>query len=266
MATMRRMSQRGLWSKGFVVIVATFFATHSHAQITIIPQEQLTEATNPTLATGAKMVFDCGEAISFGIIEESGGAWSSRIKWSEQTDKKLTISRITTSCNCLEAKWNKREAVAASRGEIEIVYHPKGHAGKVEQKIFIYTDLSDTHPTAIVRVVGMVTASADRSGDYPHTCGTLRLKCKEVMVDGESQVRIAVMNGGSTPLTITQDNNLSLGGVKAHTEPTTLQPLEEGDLVIETGERNAQSHKVLYLKGIDTAPRNRKIEIKEAEN
>lgn len=245
---------------GVVLLLLTCSATQ--AQLTIIPQNKVQEAANPTLAEGAQMQFDGEGILNFGTIEEDCGEWHGEIRWREKSGQRLTITRIQTSCSCLKVSWERRKSSNASSGVVGVTYLPKGHAGVVDQKFFVYTTLSESHPTAIVRVKGKVTPSTDRSGDYPHSCGTLLMRSKEARfgaTDG-NRVRIAVMNGGSSPLRITHDNTLSLGGVKAYTEPEQLNPGEEGDLVVEypkPRESNAQ----LYLRGVDTPPRNRKVEL-----
>ena len=256
--------KRGLWI-AIVAVVAILATPHStYAQIRIIPREAIEEAANPSTIEGEHLIFENGSKLSFGTISEDLPAWKGTLHWSAAEGERLTITRIKTSCGCLVAKWDRRGSIDAGSGTIEVEYLPKGHAGEVMQRIFIYTTLSESTPTAIVQVVGTVTHSADRSGDYPHSAGTLLLRQKEVFVSPEGgSARVAVMNGGSSPLTITHDGRMSVGGVKAYTEPRVLQSGEEGDLVIEWVPDGGPT--MLYLGGVNAPPRERKIEI-EIEN
>lgn len=228
------------------------------AQMVIIPQERVQEAANPSTIAHSVLHFEGGERVSFGTIGEDCGKWQTTLRWS--SSQSVTISRITTSCGCLLADWSRRESTNATDGTIEITYHPKGHAGEVEQKIFIYTSLSNDKPTAIVRVVGRVEASADRSSLYPHRAGTLGLRSKSVRLSArERTMEIAVMNCGSVPLSVTHDKRLSIGGVVAYTKPAVLEVGKEGVLVVEMEPDGTPP--MLYLAGVNAPPRERKIEI-----
>lgn len=248
---------------GITVLCGALVALVSpcRAQITIIPQKSLEEAANPTSVEGSTLRFENGGTLSFGTIGEDDGLWQGEIAWRTTDGKKLSITRITTSCNCVVAEWNRKANTSAKSGTIGVKYYPKGHGGKVEQRLLIYTSLSHDKPSAVVKIVGTVTPSANRSGDYPHQMGTLLVRQKSVSLPAEGGVaRIAVMNGGSTPLEVSHDATLTLGGVKAYTVPARLESGEEGDLVVEIEPDGEPA--ILYLKGVNAPPRARKIEIK----
>lgn len=250
------------WAKGIIVTLGALVASVgvSYAQIKIIPQSTIKEAANPTLVQGSNLEFAHNGTLSFGTIGEESGCWQGEIEWHTTDGKKASITRITSSCNCLEVVWSRRDNTASKSGKIGVKYYPKGHAGKVTQRLFIYTTLSDQRPSAMVKVVGEVTPSADRSGDYAYTMGTLRLRQKSVKMDSKGGIgRVAVMNGGSTPLHITHDAKMTLGGVKAYTQPATIESGEEGDLIIEYAPNGEPP--ILFLGGIAAPPRERKIEI-----
>ncbi len=230
------------------------------AQIRIIPQEQLQEAANPSTIEEQAMLFVQGNKVSFGTIGEDSEPWRTTLGWHSAEGKRLTITQIKTSCGCLVTEWDKRSATNATEGSIAIEYRPKGHIGGIRQRIFVYTTLSDTKPTAIVEIVGTVEPSANRSSLYPHNAGTLGLRTKQVKMPAEGgEVEIAVMNCGSEPLRVEHDQRMSLGGAQAHTEPKVLQSGEEGVLVVEY--KPEDTLPMLYLKGVNAPPRERRIEI-----
>lgn len=250
--------QIGRWMVAIAVIMAT---SPLCAQLRIIPREEVEEAANPTVVEGEQMSFEEGENISFGTIGEDDEPWAVTLHWSSR--KALTITRIKSSCGCLKCAWDRRSSTNVTQGTLNIEYHPKGHSGNIEQRLFIYTTLSNEHPTAIVSIGGKVTASEDHTSRYPHRLGTLGLRSRRVSLpDGGGVMRIAVMNCGSTPLRITHDNRLSLGGVTAHTEPEVLEGGQEGTLHIEWRRSTTDNMPpMLYLQGVNTPPRERKIEI-----
>ena len=247
------------------VIVALVWAIFAptvmlRAQLPTIPKE-VRKAAMPTTLEGEWMLFEGGTTHSFDTISEDDTSWHTQLHWSAKEGNKLTITRIQSSCGCLVAKLDRRMSVNASEGVIDVTYYPKGHAGKVNQRLFVYTTLSEEKPTAIITIVGRVTPSLDRSGDYPHSIGVLGLRQKSAAVpERGGEARIAVMNCGSTPLRISHDKRLSTPNLTAHTEPEVLEKGAEGDLVITYTPTKGEAL-MLYLTGINTPPRERKIEV-----
>ena len=66
-------------------------------------------------------------------------------------------------------------------------------------RIFVYTQLSDKMPTAILHLTGTVIASELTDGDYPYAMGTLRLKQQSVRFarEGLQSERIECLNTGA---------------------------------------------------------------------
>lgn len=247
----------------FVALVVASLPT-AHAQMTIIPQSKINQVANPTTAHSELMEFANEGVIEVGTISEDQTEWNGQIEWKNVGNKPIAITRIQTTCSCVNSKFDKRPTNAGEQSSIEVKFVPKGRLGGVEQRLFVYTTLSDKYPTAIIQLRGRVTPSADKSGNYHHSCGTLLLMQTQVSFDAEGMqcAEIAVMNGGSTPLTITHDQRLSHPALRANTEPTTLAPGQEGNLVISYNPSNkAAIPPLLYLKGINTSPRERQIKV-----
>lgn len=232
------------------------------AQIRIIPQESLEEAANPSTIGEEVMLFEEGTKVSFGTIGEDSEPWHTTLHWRNSVEgRRITITQVKTSCGCLVAEWDKRQSINASEGTLTVTYHPKGHAGEVAQRIFVYTTLSESKPTAIVECFGKVEPSADHTSRYPLLMGTLGLRNRTVTLPAEGgAMEIAVMNCGSEPLRVTHDVRMSVGGVGAYTLPHVLQPGEEGVLVVEY-KPEGNTPPMLFLEGVNIPPRERKIEI-----
>ena len=234
-------------------------------QIRIVAPEAIQEAAHPSVAEGATMTFAEGNTISFGAITEDSPAWSTTLHWSNGDGGKTTITRITTSCSCITAKWDKRRSMEARSGTIEVIFTPKGHIGSVGYKLFVYTTLSESRPTAVVEIKGRVEPATDGGSLYPYLRGALALRQQSVKLPaGGGKVRVAVKNVGSEPLTVTHDKELTTSGIVAYTEPRVLTKGEEGFLWVEyeKGKRSVQqAPPMLYLDGVNTPPRKRKIEL-----
>ena len=240
------------------------------AQIRIVPRAQLDSIARPTAVAAGAMCFECGEVCSFGTIDELSGAWRRRVVWRNTTSEPIVITHVKSSCGCLRAETVRGAVAAGAEGWIELCYLPRGHAGAVEQRLLIYTPLSAERPTAVLRVVGQVTASADRSDDYPYTRGALRLRRDGVTFTGRGvqQERIACLNGGTTSLTLRADTLLTSAGLTMQCVPQILAAGEEGSLIVsyDPAKRvHPERLLKLYIDGLPLAPRQRMVEVNIVE-
>ena len=97
------------------VVAAIFVYGTASAQIKLIPRERLDSVANPRTVEGAKMQFKGGAIVSFGTISEDAGKWQRSIEWRNGGDNTLVVTRVTTSCSCLQAVVQKG-AVKAGDG------------------------------------------------------------------------------------------------------------------------------------------------------
>ncbi|MBR4995850.1 MAG: DUF1573 domain-containing protein [Alistipes sp.] len=255
--------------RGVVILLwllVSALGAECRAQIKIIPQSVLDSVANPKTVTGARMVVEGGDVVLFGCISEDSAAWRKVIVWRNGGDKPLTITSVRTSCSCLKAEAERKVVKGGEKATIAVAYYPKGHPGKVEQRIYIYTNLSDTTPTAVVKVRGEVQPSADRRGDYPFYRGALRLRQDTVVLDGDrrQEVRIACLNSSERAMRLSADTLLSSAGITLRSEPAVLQGGAEGDLVVTYTPRAEKQEKGLnlYIKGLALPLRERLIRVK----
>ena len=247
------------------VVVATLLCAVQllNAQIRIIPQEVVRKAAESEVV-GNALQFHPNRA-DFGTIEEMSGAWQGRVALRNEGTDTLAITQIKTTCGCLKAEVAKRIVTPKETVAVALKYYPRGHAGKVKQRVLLYTNLSNEKPSAVLSLTGVVTASEDRSDDYPYTRGVLRLRQDTIRLSGAKEVqRIAIMNGGSTVLKLTVDANLLPKGVSVRFEPAVIGPKGEGDMVVEYapqgGESTTKGGKI-YVQGLNLPPRQSAISV-----
>ena len=138
-------------ARGWILaLVATVAVATAEAQIRLIPQAKVDSARN-VATEQVGMAFE-RTTIDFGELPEEGGAWCSAVQWQNAGREQITIIRITTSCGCLQVENDRSTVEAGGRGELRLTYHPKGHAGRVSQRIFVYTDRSGRRPAAVLTV------------------------------------------------------------------------------------------------------------------
>lgn len=231
------------------------------AQMVLIPQQVRDSVNMQTTVADSPLIASNGGKVAMGTVAEDGGVWSGVVTLQNKGDKPLVITRITTTCGCLQAKPESKVLAAGASCKVELRFNPRGRIGAVSQRVMIYSSLSDSKPTAIVEVSGVVRASADRASDYPYSHGALLLRSEKVTVEGRGVVRVACYNSGDKPLTISADPLLSPAGVSVTTEPSPLAPKSEGDLVIRFEREIDDRDNALYLKGLDVTPRERRIEL-----
>ena len=244
------------------VLAVVLSPTVGCAQIRIIPQEVVQEAATPSKIESVGIVIEGGEVIDLGTIGEGDQPRTFSVVWRNDSGRSAAITRIRSGCGCLVADYDKRAIENGARGGITLTFNPKGRIGAVQHHIYIYTTLADTNPSAVIKLVGKVDGKNGEDPKWPHQIGTLQLRTKQVSAEDRVS-RIAVRNGGSTPLVIKHDARLSTRGIKAYTEPQVLHPTEEGFLVVEMpNEGLKEGPAMLFLGGVNAPPRERMIEIK----
>ena len=234
------------------------------AQIQIIPRDKVLNAANPTIATSS--IRFSTEVVDFGTIDEMSGAWKGSAKLVNKGRDTVAVTRIKSTCGCLQAEMPKRVLLPNEVVEVALKYYPRGHAGRVAQRVFVYTDAADDNPSAVLQLKGIVTASADRADDYPYARGTLRLRQDKVQVGGATKevLRVACMNGGSTELQLDVDTLLTTKGLTVRFEPSRLAPKQEGDMVVEfTPITKSETEVVgkIFIKGLNLPPRQCVVEV-----
>ena len=155
-------------------------ATPLCGQIRIVPRAKLDSLAHPATADGAQAMRFERTQIDAGHIGEDDTPPSYTFKWHNEGTAPLIITRVQTTCGCAAATYGRQPVRTGGEGTVTVTYHPKGHPGSFDRRIFVYTQLSDKMPTAILHLTGTVIASELTDGDYPYAMGTLRLKQQSV--------------------------------------------------------------------------------------
>ena len=233
------------------------------AQIRIISQDEVRKAAEIE-AVESSLQFS-PQSVDFGTIDEMSGLWQGSTKLRNLGVDTLAITQIKTTCGCLKAELAKRVITPKEELLVALKYYPRGHAGRVRQRVLIYTNLSNEKPSVVLTLTGLVTAAEDKSGNYPYTRGVLRLRQDAVRLSGEREVlRVAFMNGGSTELNLGVDANLLPKGVNVRFEPSKVAPKGEGNMVVEynpTAETTPINFGKIYIKGLNLPPRQSAIDV-----
>lgn len=245
------------------LVVALCVAQLLLAQIRIIPQDVVRKAAE--IEPIDNILQFLPDSANFGTIDEMSGVWQGRARLRNMGADTLVITQIKTTCGCLRAESAKRVVAPNEEVAVALKYYPRGHAGRVKQRVLVYTNRSTEQPSAVLTLTGLVTAAEDRSDDYPYTRGVLRLRQDTIRLSGEREVlRIAIMNGGSTELALSADENFLPKGVKVRFEPSKISPKGQGFVVVEynpTTEQSPTNLGKIYIKGLNLPPRQSAIDV-----
>lgn len=250
---------------GFLLCILLAAGT-SAAQIRTVPKELLDSIANPVEAERSSLMkFDTKRIVTGEIGEDDIPVYDFRFV--NRGDRPLEIRHITTSCGCVSAKCEERRIQPGDSGKISVTYYPKGHPGKFERRIFVYTDLSVTKPTAVLYLATTVRQGNDRNYLFPHQLGRIRMKVKELTFrsDMKDVVCLDFLNTGDRPVTPRIAEALLPAYIKAWCETPEVQPGREGEICIafdpdrfavngRPGE-NTAVHVPLILEGLGVPPR-----------
>lgn len=203
------------------------------AQIRTVPKEVLDSIANPVEADcSSLMEFDTKRIVTGEIGEDEVPVYS--FSFVNKGSRPLEIRRITTSCGCVAAKCTKPVISPGDSGKISVTYYPKGHPGKFERRIFVYTDLSDKRPTAVLSLCVNVRQGVDRSYWFPHQMGSIRMKVKEFTFrsDMKDVVCLDFLNSGDAPVTPGIAEEFLPDYIRAWCETPDVEPGKEGEICI----------------------------------
>ena len=226
-------------------------ATPLCSQIRIVPRAKLDSLAHPATADGAEAMRFERTQIDAGHIGEDDTPPGYTFKWHNAGTAPLVITRVQTTCGCAAATYGRQPVRAGGEGTVTVTYHPKGHPGSFDRRIFVYTQLSDKMPTAILHLTGTVIASERTDGDYPYAMG------------------IECLNTGGKAMRPRCDEHLLPPGITFRCEPATLAPGAKGDLVIgfdpAQATRRPPVQLPLILEGPDVPPSGRTLQIRFEE-
>lgn len=243
-------------------------AAPARGQIRTIPRERLDSLANPALAPGAGAMRFETLRIDTGDIGEDDGPKSYTFRWKNAGDQPLVITRTNTTCGCAVTEYDRQPVLPGQTRTFTVTYHPKGHPGHFQRKIFLFTQLSDKAPTAVLVLAGQVVPSTRPTYAYPHVRGPLLLKQEEVLLDGGTpQVEsIECLNGGNDTLRVRVDSNLLPPCIEAEFAPAELAPGKLGELTVRFNPAagRAPQRIPVVLQGLGLSPGRSSVTVRIA--
>ena len=235
------------------------------AQIRIVPREQLEAVNNPKLSDAAQALQFKTTHIKAEPMSEDDGIRTFHYEYVNIGPDTIKVSRLVTSCSCLIAVSNDMVILPGMKSQINVRYNPKGHPGRFERKVFLYTDGCE-NPSAILKLSVDVERGKDLSGLYPVSMGSIRLRRKEVsVVRGQRAVeRCPFVNLSGKPLKLACETAMLPACLHFRTEPEVVEDGENGEIIIlyDPSKGGAREKMPVILKGLGVPPSQASIVVK----
>lgn len=251
---------------GFITLVCIWTALSgtASAQMKIVSKEKLESVSNPVLsADSASFLFETRH-IKAEPMNEDDAPVVFRYRFTNVSDTHLNIGRIVSTCSCASASCPVSSVAPGESSEILVRYNPKGHPGRFERRIFVYTD-SDSDPAVMLKLSVEVSTGQDLSADWPLQKGGIRLRRGSVeFVDGVRSVeKIRFINLTGKDLNLQCEESLLPPCLSFRSEPEMVKDGQTGEMVISYDpSKQSRSSMKIMLKGLGVPPSQSAIEVK----
>lgn len=251
---------------GFITLVCIWTALSgtASAQMKMVSKEKLESVSNPVLsADSASFLFETRHIKAEPMNEDEAPAIF-RYRFKNVSEDELKLSRIVTTCSCASASCPVSSVAPGESSEIIVRYDPKGHPGRFERKIFVYSD-DEASPAAVLRLSVEVVNGADVSNDWPIQKGSIRIRRDNVtFVEGERAVeKLRFINLSGKDLRLTCEESFLPQCLSFRTEPETVKDGQTGEMIITYDpSKDARTSMKIMLKGIGLPPSQSAIEVK----
>ena len=188
-------------------------------------------------------------------------------RFSNVADRTIQIKRLVSTCSCASASCTVMSVEPGEAAEINVRYNPKGHPGRFERRVFVYTDDSSS-PAAILKLSVDVDNSKDMSGLYPVQMGAIRLRRGKVTFESDrlGVERIPFINLGDGSMKLRCNRMLLPECLDFRTEPEVVDAGAEGEIVIsfDPSRGNVKERMMIMLDGLKLPPSQAavKVEVK----
>lgn len=225
------------------------------AQLKLVSKEKLQSVNSPKLSKdSASLDFPVRHIVAPKMTENDTPA-SFSFRFRNTGLFKLEIKRIVTTCSCTQAVCTKRTVAPGEEAEVLVTYNPKGHPGKFERKIFLYTRDGD-EPSAILNLSVDVENGMDLTGLYPVPMGKIRLRRTAVrFTEGADAVeKLRFVNVSGRVLRFDCDRAFLPECIRFYAPPT--RPLEEAEIEIryDSTKPGAKEKMTIFLNDLGLSP------------
>ena len=177
--------------------------------------------------------------------------------------KTLNIHRLVSTCSCASATCTVSSLAPGESAQINVRYNPKGHPGKFERRVFLYTQ-EGNNPAAILRLSVDVTSGQDHSIQWPVQMGGIRLRVADVSFSqGQKAVEtINFLNLTGKPLKLECEEMFLPQCISFSSEPVADGAEGVMTVTYDPTKPGARDNMKLILKGLGLPPSKSTINIR----
>ena len=248
---------------GLICLLMCFWYC-ADAQIRILSREKLESVNTPLLSSDAQVLkFELAH-ITAEPMNEDDGVQTFVYPFENIGRDTIVIKRIVSTCSCAAALCEKKTLSPGEKSEIVVRYNPKGHPGRFERKVFVYTGDSQS-PSAILRLSVDVERGKGYEGLYPISMGAIRLRRNEIVVDrGVAAVEKCIfVNVGDGPLRLLCEKAMLPSCLNFRVEPEVVNAGAEGEIIItyDPATGGVRDRMPVILKGLGVSPSQSTINV-----
>lgn len=250
--------------RGIIMIaVWALTALSASAQMRIISREKVEAVSSPRLgADSASLAFETMHIVAEPMTEDDAPK-TFVYRFENIGDKDVEIVRLVSTCSCASATCSVKSVAPGASAEISVKYYPKGHPGRFERKVFVYTQ-EGNDPAAVLRLSVDVESGSDRSTEWPVQMGGIRLRRTEVtFIEGQKAVEtVSFINLTGKTLKLECETMFLPQCFVFSSEP--VDDGKEGTITItyDPTKPGVRDNVKLILKGLDLPPSQSSITIK----
>ena len=253
------MKLRGI----IMIVVWALAALSASAQMRIISREKVEAVSNPRLsADSASLAFETRHIVAEPMAEDDAPV-TFIYKFENKGEEDIEIFRLVSTFSCASATCSVKKIAPGASAEISVRYNPKGHPGRFERKVFVYTQAGND-PAAVLRLSVDVASGSDHSTEWPIQMGGIRLRRSEVTFkQGQRAVEtISFINLTGKTLKLECETMFLPQCFSFASDP--VEPGAEGVMTVtyDPVKPGARDNTKLILKGLNLPPSQSSITIK----
>lgn len=234
------------------------------AQLRIIPKEKIDKVANPRLSRdSAALNFDTKHIVAEPMTEDDDPS-TYIYRFTNVGETVLNIDRLVSTCSCARATINKKTVRPGEDAEISLRYDPKGHPGRFERRVFVYTS-DGNDPAAVLKLTVDVDNGTDLSGEWPVQMGPIRLRRSNVeFASGQKAVeKLRFINLSGKPLKLQCEEAFLPECLGFRSDPQVVDDGREGEIVItfDPSKAGVKEQMKIILKGLDLPPSRSSITV-----
>lgn len=248
----------------FLSVLLVMSAMTSGAQIRIVSREALDAVASPRLSKDSSSLdFDVRHIVAAPMKNDESPA-TFKVEMTNIGEDTLDILRLQTSCSCVSATAAQKKLAPGTKTVLTVRYDPKGHLGRFEHKIFVYTTPGNA-PSAVLRLSVDVEDGSDISGTYQERMGKIALRSRNIaFIKNRKAVEVLkFVNLSGKDLKLECEDMFLPDCISFESRPKVTGPGQEGEIVITYDPSSGPSpdRAKLILKNLGVQPSQSTINI-----